>query len=348
MAGVDPHLKAPYTMQWNGAYEQGLGHLQSVSLSYVGAAGRRLLQSSFAGSGFIDPAFTQLLFTANTADSDYHAFQAKFERRLSRNLQVLSSYSWSHSIDTGSAGSAGTHGNRSYGIDTSGNRASSDFDIRHAFTLGATYAVPAIGESRTMRLITRGWSLQNILQTHTAVPVNIEDRAVGQTASGFAAAIRPDVMPGIPLYLYGSQYPGGKAINYTQGAATCADGSPSVGPFCGPPLDQNFNAIRQGNLARNGLRGFGLFQWDFGIHRAFRIREQLTLEFRSEMFNVLNHPNFAFVFPSDTDIASTDTFGRSSQMLGQYLGSGFGGSGLNSLYQTGGPRSVQFALKLVF
>jgi len=93
------------------------------------------------------------------------------------------------------------------------------------------------------------------------------------------------------------------------------------------------------------LRGFGATQWDFAVHRDFPIRESLKLQFRAEMFNVLNHPNFA---PPVANIISSQ-FGLSTQMLGQYLGgSNVGGGGLSPLYQIGGPRSVQFALKLQF
>jgi hypothetical protein len=346
--GVDPNLKAPYTLQWNLALEQSLGRLQSLSLTYVGATGRRLLQSTIVDGvspGLLNPEFTQLFVTSNSATSDYHALQAKFERRLLKNLQLLSSYTYSHSIDSASAGSVGVHGNRGVGVDSSSNRASSDFDIRHAFTVGTTYNLPTLSEGHLLRLLTNGWAVQTILQTHTATPVDIQDGAIGQMSNGFSPSIRPDVVPGVPLYLYGPQYPGGKAINNIPGAAgTCPDGSQSVGPFCPPPIDANFTATRPSNLGRNALRGFGLFQWDFGVQREFPIRERFKLEFRSEMFNILNHPNFA---PPQSDISQTG-FGLSSQMLNQYLGGGFGSSGLNSIYQVGGPRSLQFALKLMF
>src|SRR5262249_32740170 len=148
----------------------------------------------------------------------------------------------------------------------------------------------------------------------------------------------------IPLYLSGSQFPGHKAFNNTSGAVPggCADGSASIGPFCPPPLDANGFPVRQGNTPRNFLRGFGLVQWDLGVHRDFKLHESTTLQFRAEMFNVLNHPMFG---PPEGDI-SAPNFGLSTQTLAQYFGSGLGGSGLNALYQIGGPRSIQLALKL--
>lgn len=91
-------------------------------------------------------------------------------------------------------------------------------------------------------------------------------------------------------------------------------------------------------------------QWDFAIHREFAIRDPLKLQFRAEMFNVLNHPNFA---PPIGDLQSPQSpnpqFGLSTQSLGQHLGgANVGGGGFNTLYQVGGPRSIQLALKLMF
>ena len=339
--GFDPHLRSPYTLEWNVAVQQDLGNQQTLSVTYVGASGSGLLQQASLVSPNQNIAQANLI--GNTGASDYNALQVQFQRRLSQGLQALASYTFSHSIDNASAVFSSS-GDFATG-NPNENRGPSDFDIRHAFSAAVTYDIPAPKLNRLTDTILGGWSLQSIIQIHSALPVNVDD-TMFEELYGRQVDIRPDVVPGIPLYLYRSQYPGGKIINDTpnEGGPGC------VGPFCPPPTDSNGNPLRQGDLGRNALRGFGLTQWDFGVHRDIPIHESLMLQFRAEMFNVVNHPNFG---PPVGDISgNSGPFGYSTQMLGQYLsgvsnGYGFSG-GLNPLYQVGGPRSIQFALKLLF
>lgn len=326
---ADPNLKLPRTYQWNVALEQSLGANQAMSLTYVAALGRNLLRqdnllspnASFTGSVNV---------TRNTATSDYHALQLKFQRRLSRRLQGLASYTFAHSIDiaSGDAGSLNTIGNPNL------DRGNSDFDIRHSVTGAVTYDVPSAGKQAIVRAILANWSLHSFVMARSAPPVNL----VGPTIviAGTQVQARPNVVPGIPLYMFGPQYAGGKILNNTpnQGGTGCK------GPFCNPPAGQ------QGNLGRNVLRAFGAWQIDFAAHREFHVTEKLRLQFRAEFFNVFNHPNFGFVSPANN--LSSPLFGQSTQMLGPSLGSGGTTGGLNPLYQIGGPRSIQFALKLTF
>ena len=190
-----------------------------------------------------------------------------------------------------------------------------------------------------MSAILRDWSTENIIQARSAPPVDIYYLFLGGLSNGFITNDRPDSVVGQPFYLYGLQYPGGKAFN------------PAA--FTSPPVDPNGLPTRQGNLPRNALRGFGATQWDFAVHREFPIHESLKLQFRAEMFNVLNHPNFG---PPVGDLQSPSAinpqFGQSAQMLGQSLngpgGIGTGSGGFNPLYQLGGLRSIQLGLKLSF
>jgi hypothetical protein len=327
---LDPHLKLPYTAEWNIAVEQGLGTLQSISVSYLGAAGKRLLQSEAVSAP--NPSFASAKLVSNVATSDYDALQVQFRRQVSKGFQALASYTWSHSIDTSSAGSTFNEANAlTPTVDSNLNRGSSDFDVRHAFTTGTTYDVPAPEGNKLLTALLGAWSLENLLQARSAPPVNLFDGAFAQLFTA-SAQIRPDRVAGQPLYLFGGQYPGGKAINQAA--------------FAPPPIDSNGNALRQGDLGRNALRGFGAFQWDFSIHREFSIHESVKLQFRAEMFNLLNHPNFG---PPVSDLNDTQQFGRATQMLGRSLdSSNQGGGSFSPLYQIGGPRSIQVALKLAF
>ncbi len=322
LSGFDPHLRQPYTLEWSFAIEQGLGQAQTLTASYIGSSGRNLLATDVIPTPNANYRLAEAV--NNAGFSSYDALQIQFQRRLARGLQALVSYTWSHSIDAGSYGAYASLGSPNV------NRGDSDFDIRHNFSAALTYAIPELRNSFTQAL-SGGWSLENKIQVHSAPPVDILDWSA---FGAIGVEGRPDVVSGQQLYLYGTQYPGGRALN------------PDA--FTNVPYDPTTGfPLRQGTLARNSLRGFGLAQWDFAIHREFPIHEALKLQFRAEMFNVLNHPNFA---PYNANFNFGDKyFGQSTQMLGQALSGGItGAGGLNPLYAVGGPRNIQLALKLIF
>jgi hypothetical protein len=325
---AEPHLALPRSYQWNGAIEQSLGTDQVLSVTYVGALGRDLLRTDRLSNP--NANFGSVAVVRNTATSNYNALQIKFQRRLSNGLQALGSYTWSHSIDIASSDSATF--NTPAAVGTALDRGNSDFDVRHSISAAVTYEIPVRKLSGIARTIFGGWSLHNLVTARSALPVNVLGPTF--TVAGTQYQARPNVVQGIPLYLYGSQYPGGKAINFTpnQGGTACK------GPFCPPPTGT------QGSLGRNVLRGFGVWQDDFAVHRQFRLTEKLRLQFRTEFFNVFNHPNFG----APTNTFTSALFGQSTQTLASSLGSGGLGGGFNPLYQVGGPRSIQFALKLDF
>ncbi len=129
----DPNLESPYTLQWNVAVEQGLGRNQTVTISYVGAKGKQLLQANQANIATLNPSFTTIQSVANRADSEYRALQMQFQRRLSRGLQLLGSYTWARAIDTDSTGNTLRQPKRGY----------ANFDVRHLSSAALTYDVPA-------------------------------------------------------------------------------------------------------------------------------------------------------------------------------------------------------------
>ncbi len=335
----DPNLKSPYTLQWNFGVEQALGEQQALSLSYVAAHGSRLIQSADVSNPNANYVFAILV--ANTAASNYDALQAQFRRRLSRGLQALASYTWSHSLDDGSSGFGNDGDLFGAGVKSYGP---SDFDIRQAFSAALTYDVPAARVPGFAKPVLAGWSVENIVQARSATPVDLTYGYLNQLHDGYYLDVRPDVVPGKPLYLSGtgcsilylSECPGGRGFN------------PAA--FTSPPLDSNGLPLREGDLGRNAMRAFGMAQWDFALHRDFPIHDAVKMQFRAEMFNVLNHPNFG---PEQGNLGAPgelySEFGVSTQMLGTSLANGnVGGGSLSPLYQVGGPRSIQLALKLTF
>lgn len=326
---ADPTLKLPRTYQWNVALEQSLGSGQTISATYIGALGRELLRPYDLSSP--NANFNSLVtVTTNAGSSNYQALQVKYQRRLSRGLQALAYYAFAHSIDNASSDSI------SYTPAQIANpqidRGNSDFDVRHSATGALTYDVPSLFKAIIAQAIFSNWSIDDFVTARSALPVDII--ASTSVVDGVQFNARPDLAPGVPLYLYGSQYPGGKILNNTpnQGGIGC------TGPFCSPATGQ------QGNFGRNVLRGFGAWQDDLTIRRQFHFTEKVSLQFRAEFFNIFNHPNFG----PPTNTLSSPLFGQSTQTLANSLGTGGISGGFNPLYQIGGPRSIQLALKLQF
>lgn len=301
------HLQMPYTLQWNVSGQQALGKLQSLTVSYVGANGRRLqgVQSLFLTA--LNPNFGTIEYFDSAITSSYNALQVQFQRSVSKGLGVLAAYTWSHSLDFGS--------NYSALLLTRGN---SDFDLRNSFSTGVNWELPRISAGKLNSALLNGWGVDLRLTARSAFPVTLQGAFLTDASTGSSYYGNVNVVPGQPIYLHGSQYPGSRRINPS--AFTTPQG----------------NGL--GNAGRNFVRGFGDAQANFAARREFAVSELLRLQFRAETFNILNHPNFGYVDPFLTDA----TFGQATMMLNQSLGT------LASQYQQGGPRSMQFALRLMF
>jgi len=325
MSVVDPNHVLPRTYEWNAAAEQSFSRADVLALTYVGAAGRKLMRRDIYFAP--NPNFTgRFDVQSNGATSSYNALQAQYRHRLSDGLQTLLSYTWSHSIDDVS--SDGNSQNVPPGkFSASAERGPSDYDIRNTFSGAVSYDIPGPG-SGALKKIFESWSTDSIVYARSAAPVNVvtgNNPFPDTSLSGADSVQRPNVIPGVPFYLYPSSAPGGKVIN----AAAFTTPVP---------------ATAQGNLGRNALRGFGATQWDLTLRRQFRFTERLSLQARGDVFNILNHPNFGHPI----NYLSSPQFGQATQMLNNYLGGGGQNGGLNPLYQIGGPRSIQIALKLQF
>lgn len=312
VVAFDPHLTLPYTIQWNVAVEQALGSSQSLTLTYVGAGGRDLLNSRFFNPSSINANFSAgngLYLVTNAATSDYNALQIQFQRRLAQGFEALASYTWSHSIDDLSSNFT------SYEPPSRGN---SDFDVRHNLAVGVTYDVPGRYSNRAARALLEHWGIDSRITARSALPVDIIS-GLTLLSSGLQQYVRPDLVPGVPVYADDPMAPGGRLVNASAFEA-------ASGEF--------------GNEPRNFVRGFDAWQTDLAIQRDFPLHDRLVLKFRAEGFNLFNHPSFGNIDNNLSD--GPALFGRASNTLNVQLG------GLNPLYQVGGPRSIQLALKLTF
>lgn len=322
----DPNLKLPYTLNWNVSLEQSLGESQSISASYVGAAGRRLLHTQTLFNQ--NPAFPFLRLTTNAGSSDYRALQVQFNRDSENGLTSSVSYTWARSLDNVSEDSARAV------LMTSGNpsldRGPSDFDARHQLTGLVSYEIPALFSTGMGNKVFRNWAVDSIFNARSAKPVNV----VYMFPTSFGVAyFRPDVVDGQPLYVFDPTFVGGRMIN---------------------PAAFRPPSLLQGNLGRNSLRGFPLYQIDLALRRRFNFSETLSIQLQGDVFNLFNHPNFEDPLGRDRVLGSmfansftpNSTFGQSAALLGQGL-SGTD-SAFGSFYNTGGSRALRFSLKLRF
>jgi hypothetical protein len=203
-------------------------------------------------------------------------------------------------------------------------RGNSDFDVRNSFSGGASWDLPSGKWSKAVQAAFGQWGLDGRAIFRTGFPVTLDGNFLTDSSTGNQYYSGVNLIPGRPLYLNGAQYPGGRAIN--------------GGPLASDPAFVVPSGTEAGNAPRNLARGFGVKQINLAARREFGILDHAKLQFRAEAFNVLNHPNFGYIDPYLTDA----TFGTATQMLNQSLGT------LASQYQQGGPRSMQFALKVIF
>jgi hypothetical protein len=308
-----PDLRLPYSTEWNVTYEQALTPSDVVSLAYVGSSGYDLLRREGILAAGVRTA--QQIVATNHGASSYNGLELQYRRRLARGLRGLVSYTWSHSLDNGSWDS-GLYLAQP-GITASRDWASSAFDVRRSFNAALSFDLPRSGHS-----LLQDWSIEGILRVRSGFPIDalVDQNVLGL---GFDNVTRPDLAPGVPVWIQDCSAPGGRRLN------------PAA--FMAP-------AGQQGSLGRDAVTGFGLAELDLAVRREFRLWNESKLQLRFEGFNALNHPAFADPVP----FLNSPLFGQSTSMLNSMLGSGSPHSGLTPAFQIGGPRSLQVSVRLRF
>jgi hypothetical protein len=303
------HLQLPYTLEWNASLQQALGKKQTLTISYVGSNGRRLIGYQSVSLAALNPSFGNVGYFPSGLTSNYQALQVQFQRSLSHGVQALASYTWSHSLDYGSTDTS-----------TPLMRANSNYDLRNNFNGGLSWELPQTNGNKALQWIVNNWGLDGRMFARGGFPVILNGLSYTNPATGISQSLGLNYNPAVPLFVYGpdSLYPGGHAINKAAFSQTAAG--------------------VVGNAPRNFVRGYGANQINLAVRREIRATDKLRVQFRAETFNILNHPNFGYIDPTYSDA----TFGQVTKMLNNSLGT------VQPQYQQGGPRSMQFAIKALF
>jgi outer membrane receptor protein involved in Fe transport len=357
---VARNLHLPYAQDWNLNIQRSLGGDLLFQIGYVGTTGVRLprflegnpavfipgLDTTSAGCSVASPCpistennvnqrrlysgctltqpscvYSSVGEIASIANSSYNALEASLRKRFSHGLSFLASYTWSHSIDdvssfniTGSASQpvAGENDLAQNPFDLSAERGRSMFDSRQRFVLSYQWSLPFLQRSRSWYGHVLGnWQLNGIVTAMTGTPFTVFDsndvslQGQAPEISGFSSN-RPDVVG-----------------NPNTGPRTTAEWfNTSAFQKLEPDPLGRFEVF--GDEGRNAVQGPGYVDWDLSALKNIRLTESKDLQFRGELFNVLNHTNFRLPV---SDIESP-TFGQIQSDVS--------------------PRVIQVALKFLF
>ena len=326
--GIPPNYRNAYAEQFNFGLERQLPFNIVLKASYLGNLGRDLditynINQPVPGPGALGPR--ELLYTTapgvvadNYAATDglsaYHSLQVTVEKRYSSGLNLLSSYTYSHSIDDvplqegGGADGPIPQDPRYRFLDF----ASSSFDMRHRFTQTVNYELP-FGTGRRFSLgkpwvnkAFGGWQINLILTAQTGLPFT---PVLANSTTNTGTSSRPNIVSGVSATLPNP------TINDWFNTSFNVPGAVWTTPAL----------YTYGNAGRNILRGPGRTDVDFSLFKDYTITERVHLQLRGELFNILNHPQFDL--PAAT--------------IGQ--------AGVGTVKNTiGTPRDIQVGLRLAF
>jgi hypothetical protein len=337
------NLVTPYMQSWNLNLEHELVRNVALQLGYVGSKGTKLVRLRDANQALVDGSRPNENYGfmdefATISSSTYHAMQATFRVKDWHGLAGFAGYTWSKSLDDASDGIDFNFATVAIPQDSNNLKAEhgpSNFDARHRFTAAFTYQIPTLAGPS---LLSKGWELNTIITAQSGRPVPIVS-GLDTSGNGFPTPAnshqRPNLIPGMnPIVSNWESAP--DSLGYLNPAAFTQ------------PLNPEGNTPSFGNLGRNAIYGPHFWNVDFAVAKNFRIFEHLGLQFRAELFNIFNHPNFAlpnfFVTPA-TFADGTPTGGSANQgLISQTPDQAQTNPGLGG----GGPRVIQLGLKVIF
>jgi hypothetical protein len=330
-------LDTPLIFNWNMTLERQLMSDWLVRFAYVGSRGihqRRTFEfnpavfapgvttSTTDARRLFAPYYGTMTGYADNGVTRYNSFQASLQKRFSRGFTFQSNYTFSRSIDDIGSGLQGNGGGGDQVMPWTNPyfdrmiKGLSDFDHKHRIVTSYVWEIP-IG--RNMKgaagKALSGWQLTGVQQYQTGSPMTVvsgKDNSL--TGLGRDRAIATGADPGRPSGV-------DPILQWFNKAAFAAN---PTGTF--------------GTLGKGTLRGPGMFSWDIGAFKRVPLKsERVNLQFRAEFFNILNHP----MFNNPATSLADGNYGRITQTLAN------AGSTQGDI-TSGGPRIIQFALKIAF
>ena len=346
---ADHHLRTPYMFNYNFNLQQELSRNAALQVGYVGSVGHKLFRFRDINQPVDPTAAPDVRPNANygvinleetSANSNFNALQASLRLHGMKGFQSIINYTWSHSLDNASDGEDfqpnQAQPNNSYRPDL--EYADSSFDVRHRLVWMWGYDLPK-WNGRWHKL-SDGWGIDGVFTYQSGQPFNVNLSDDFDGSSEYFP--RPDLV-GNP---YAGTHTPDAFLNLSAFAVPCTlDGSGSAASNC------ILGTQHFGNLGRNALRASDFRQFDFALYKNTPVNERVTAQFRVEMYNLPNHPNFCnpllpnyFVAADNNGINSATGRGQGFLPITATADVGVG----NPFLGGGGPRGIQLALKFMF
>jgi len=376
---VDQKLMTPRYGSYNLNIETQVTNKVSLQLGYVGSQGRHLFRfrdlnqvNNVSGSkdscgngqtitygaqcfptytvgSYINIPLYYVNQIETSALSNYNSLQATMKVQNWRGLTSTLNYTWSHSIDTASDGldfvpNAAMPDNS---FNPRAERASSNFDVRQRMQWYWTYNLPKLQQAKW---ITNGWALDGMFNFATGQPYTVSYLFEGDYNGSGEYYGRPDII--------GNPYTGASGTNLLNMAAFAAPCTVDTNPTS--PTYGNCINGHPGSEGRNAFNSTNYTNFDFSLTKTTHLTKTVTMELRSDFFNIFNHPNFSNPLLPGFGI---DVFGN-SHTAGNRLVAGADPSTNGPQYMTttatpdvgsgnpylggGGPRSAQLAVHFTF
>jgi hypothetical protein len=267
----------PYVIQWNINVEREFAGNFLGQVGYTGSEAHKLpgvisVNQAFPGTGNVNArrpyqGYANIQSYNPYINSTYNALLAKLERRFSKGMTLLASYTYGHSIDGGGNNNDTNDPAPQNARDLRAQKGSSNFDVRQRFVFSGLYQLP-FGKSRGVgSALVRNWQLSGIFSAQTGQPFTV---TLSTDPTGTNTTARPNRLRD------------GSLPADQRDPSHWFDTTAFAAPAC----------VCFGNSGRNILRAPGLVNLDLGLSRDFLFHERLRLHFRGEVFNVANHPNF--------------------------------------------------------